>query len=342
MPLPAHLTTHHPHPADVAGGSVAGELAVVVRSGVVESRHLGHAVLVDPDGEVVVSAGDPRTTFFPRSSLKLWQAASIRRAGACHDGEPLDGDALALTAGSHTATPRHVTLALAMLTRCGLDADALQCPTALPGDDDACAEVLRGGGEATRIAYNCSGKHAGMLLACAANDWPLDTYLDPDHPLQVAIRRDLEAAVGEPVAATAVDGCGAPQHAVRLDALARAASRFGRGDDHDRAVVAAVRACPWAVAGPGREDTLAMEHLDGVVAKAGADGVQLLATEDGWAVVVKVLDGGRRAAMPAALALLGRVPGLDVGGAVEATREPVLGGGAPVGAILPGAAVADH
>lgn len=339
MPLPDDLLAHEPHPADVAPGDRAGELAIVTRSGVIESRHLGHAALVDPDGEIVAAVGDPTTTVYPRSSVKPWQAASIRRAGARLGGAALDGAALAITAGSHAASTSHRDLVAMMLADAGLDLDALQCPTALPDDEAARAEVLRAGGGPARISYNCSGKHAGMLLACVANAWPLDEYLAPEHPLQAAIRTDLEHAVGAPVAHVAVDGCGAPLLAVPLDGLARAASAFTRGDEHQRAVAAAMRAHPWAVEGEGHQDTVAMTHLDGVVSKTGADGVQVLFTADGWAVVVKVLDGARRAAMTAALALLDRAPGLDTATAAAATREVVLGHGAPVGAVLPGADV---
>lgn len=339
MPLPADLLAHVPHPADLAPGDRAGELAIVTRSGVVESRHMGHAALVDPDGQVVAAVGEVSTHFYPRSSLKPWQAASIRRAGARLDGALLQGPALAVTAGSHAATTAHVDLVTMMLHGAGLGLDALQCPTALPGDDTARNEVLRAGGGPTRVAYNCSGKHAGMLLACVANDWPADTYLSPDHPLQLAIRADLEKALGGPVAHVAVDGCGAPVFAVALDDFARAAAAFRRGDEHQQAVAEAMRAEPWAVAGPGREDTIAMTYLDGVVAKTGADGVQVLMTADGWGVLVKVLDGSHRAAMTAALALLDRVPGSDTSAAAQAGREVVLGHGRPVGAVLPGADV---
>ena len=337
MTLPDELLHHAPHPADVAPGERAGELAIVVRSGVVESRHLGHAMLLDPDGQVVATVGDPTTSVYPRSAIKPWQAATIRRLGARHADAPLDGPALAVTAGSHEATREHVELVTTLLGGIGLDVEAaLQCPPAWPGDDDARDEVVRAGGGPARVAYNCSGKHAGKLLACVANGWPTDTYLDPNHPLQQAIRADLEDALGTSVAHVAVDGCGAPLFAVPLDAFARAAATFARGDEHQRAVVDAMRAHPEMVGGPGREDTSAMTHLDGVVAKTGADGVQVLLTEHGWAVVVKVLDGGHRAAMTAALTLLDHAPDIDVAAAADATREVVLGHGRPVGAVLPG------
>lgn len=339
MPLPAELLGHVAHPADVAPGQRAGEVAIVTRSGVVESRHLGHAVLVDPDGEVVAAVGEPTTTVLPRSALKPWQAASVRRAGATHDGAPLDGPALALAAGSHSGRSRHVDLVTTLLHATGLDLDALQCPPALPADPAAHHSWIAEDRDASPVAHNCSGKHAAMLAACVTNGWPTASYLDPDHPLQQRVRADLEAATGHPVQATMVDGCGTPLYAVELRDLARAAGAFVRGDAHERAVTAAMRSHRWAVGGPGREDTLVMDALDGVLAKTGAEGVQLLATAEGWAVVVKVLDGAHRAAMPAALALLGRVPGVDVAAAAEATREVVHGRGRAVGAVLPGAAV---
>ncbi len=319
--------------ADLA--AAAGEIAVVTRSGIVESRHLGHGALVDPDGVVVAAVGTPDTGVFPRSSLKPWQAASIRRAGATVRGAPLDGEVLAITSGSHDATERHVDLVRTMLASAHLGVGALECPSALPGSRAAMAAVLADGDDGHRVMHNCSGKHAGMLLACVANDWPTQGYTAADHPLQQRIRADIEAAMGAEVLATAVDGCGAPQHAVRLVDLARAAGRLARGDEHERAVFDAMRAHPWAVAGPGREDTLAMDNASDIVTKTGAEGVQMIANRDGWAVVVKVLDGAHRAAMTAALALFER-SGIDVSAARDATREVVLGGGGPVGEVRPG------
>lgn len=324
-----------PHPADVCDAGSAGQIAVVVRSGVIESRHLGHAVLVDPDGRIITSVGDPSTPLFPRSAIKPWQAAACRRAGAMFGGAPLDGEALAIAAGSHVGTARHLDLVAAMLADADLTEGDLQCPAVVPADPDTAAAYARRGDGPTRLAYNCSGKHAGMLLACRANDWSRDDHLVPEHPLQDAVRRWLETAVDSPVLATVVDGCGAPQFAVPLLGLARAAGRLHMGDEHARATTAAMRAHPWAVQGPGRSDTVLMEQVDGLVAKAGADGVQLLATADGWAVVVKVLDGAARAALPAALDLLSLVPGLDLDAVREEVREPVLGGGHPVGEVIP-------
>ena len=56
-------------------------LAEVVRSGFVEGIHVGHAVIVDPDGAVVASWGDPQAVILPRSANKPAQASAMIRAG---------------------------------------------------------------------------------------------------------------------------------------------------------------------------------------------------------------------------------------------------------------------
>ena len=47
----------------------AVELAVVERSGFVESRHTGSAIVLDPDGTTIAALGDTVTPILPRSSL---------------------------------------------------------------------------------------------------------------------------------------------------------------------------------------------------------------------------------------------------------------------------------
>ncbi|MCU1546312.1 MAG: asparaginase, partial [Homoserinimonas sp.] len=42
------------------------ELAVLERSGLAESRHLGAAVIVDADGAILQSLGDVRSLIYPR------------------------------------------------------------------------------------------------------------------------------------------------------------------------------------------------------------------------------------------------------------------------------------
>jgi L-asparaginase II len=154
---------------------------------------------------------------FPRSSNKPLQTVGMLRAGL----RPADGADLALISGSHRGQPFHVRRVRDILSAAGLEPGTLRCPADLPLSIQDRNAVLRAGGGPEPVLMNCSGKHAGMLATCVANGWPLETYLDPKHPLQVAIADTVADLTREPIAATGVDGCGAPVFAFSLTALAR-------------------------------------------------------------------------------------------------------------------------
>ena len=232
-----------------------------------------------------------------------------------------------------------------ILAAAGLGESDLGCPAAWPTDTATRDELVRELGQPERMRMNCSGKHATMLLACTANGWDTATYLDPGHPLQVHIREVIERLTGAKITTTAVDGCGAPVHAMSLSALARATHRIGTSSERSPfalhrtagALVRAVRENPWAIDGPGRPDTIAIEHL-GVFAKGGAEGVMIMVAPNGATVALKLLDGNGRAATAIALALLTRVGALSAADVAQTmTQLPltVTGGGKDVGQIRP-------
>ena len=318
----------------------AVELAVVERSGFVESRHSGSATVLDPDGMVLAEFGDVRAPILPRSSMKPLQALACVTAGA-----PLEGERLALATASHSGTDRHVSVVRDILDTARLGEDALGCPEAWPGDQATRDEVVRGGGERARIRMNCSGKHAAMLLTCVANGWDTAGYLEPRHPLQQQIREVAERLVGERFAETAVDGCGAPVFSMSLAGLARAIHRVGTSSERSPfalhrsagALVRAVRENPWAIEGPGRPDSVVIERL-GVFAKGGAEGVMVMVAPNGTTAALKILDGSGRAATVVALRLLereGALSGSDVADATASLPLSVSGGDTVVGAIRP-------
>jgi L-asparaginase II len=318
----------------------AVELAVVERSGFVESRHAGVAIVLAPDGTVAERLGDASALILPRSTLKPLQALGCLTAGLA-----LEGERLGLATASHSGTDRHVAVVRDILDSAGLGDDALQCPPAWPGDQQTRDELVRERVEPSRIRMNCSGKHAAMLATCVANGWDAATYLDPMHPLQAHLRDVIERLVGEKVAATAVDGCGAPVYAITLFGLARAVHRIGTSSTTSPfalhrsagALVEAVRAHPWTIEGPGRPDTVVIERL-GVFAKGGAEGVMVMTAPDGTTVALKMLDGAMRASTAVALRLLekaGALASSDVADAMSKLSLSVSGGGTTVGAIRP-------
>ena len=296
-------------------------IAEVVRSGFVESVHHGSVAVLG--GE---SRGDVTRPVFPRSSNKPLQTVGMLRAGLV----PRDDADLALISGSHYGEPFHVQRVREILAAAGLSTDALRCPAALPLAEPARAARLRAGGTSEPALTHCSGKHAGMLATCVANDWPLETYRDPKHPLQVAIADAVADLAGENVAAVGVDGCGAPVLALSLTALARAFQRLVSAEpgSFERRVADQMRAHPELVAGTGAADTLLMRAVPGLLAKGGAEGVVAVAVPERGAIAIKVDDGGMRARTPVLLDELTRL-----GVEVPVIEEPVVGGGRPVGEV---------
>lgn len=280
------VTALTPHPLDFV------EVAVLERAGLVESRHRGIAALVGPDGKLIDHLGVAKRLIYPRSALKPLQVVAMRRAGL-----DLVGEELAICAGSHHGTGRHIALVDGILAGVGLDENALQCPPAWPGNASARAEAV---GE-SKAAFNCSGKHAGFIAASKAAGWDVETYLDSSHPLQKLVEEVLVEFSGEPILHSTVDGCGAPLHTITVEGLARAVGKFTATEPE---IVNAMLAHPWAVGDVKSPDALIMEH--GMVAKLGAEGVFVIGLKSGYGVAVKIADGSLRAAPLVALKLLQR------------------------------------
>ncbi len=302
-------------------------VAEVVRSGFTESLHRGAVAGLDAGGTQVISVGQTAVPFFPRSANKPLQAAAMLRCGL-----DLDGELLALAAASHSGEDFHVDGARKILSDAGLSEDDLRCPPAWPLDPQiACRLIARGEGE-SRIRMNCSGKHAAMLATCVLNGWPTAGYLAPDHPLQQAIRRTVTELAGQQIAATGVDGCGAPLFALTLAGLAQAfrALVLAPAGTPERRVADAMRAYPQWTSGTSRDERKLMDAVPGLLLKAGAEGVAAFAFGDGRSGAVKIDDGTARARTPVTVATLRRL------GAVvpaELATVRVIGGEAEVGAV---------
>ena len=305
-------------------------LAQVVRSGLVEGSHTGSLVALRADGTRVLALGDLERPVFPRSSSKPLQAFGLLAAGWV----PADDEEVALACASHSGEPEHLDVVRRVLAGAGLTEGDLGCPPMLPLSEPVAHALLREGGEPTQLTMNCSGKHAAMLACCVANGWPTAGYLEPDAPVQRALTAAVEELAGEPVRHVAVDGCGAPQHALTLPGLARAFRRLATAADStpEGRVARAMRAHPVLLGGSDRDVTHLEQGVPGLVAKDGAEGVYAAALADGAAVALKIEDGAARARMPVLVAAL---RALGVTGAVldRYATGPVLGGGRVVGEV---------
>ena len=237
-------------------------------------------------------AGDVRASIFPRSSVKSIQASAMVRNGLA-----LDPRQLAVVCASHSGSEEHFKVIRSVLAGAGLSEEDLMNAQDKPlGTSE---NIAWGSKPASHIAQNCSGKHAGMLATCVVNGWDTKSYLDPSHPLQVAIKNEFETVSGEKINIATTDGCGAPLFAVSTRGLATGIHRLTVSSDpvHQQ-VLNACRLNPDMVAGTGRITTTMMEAVPGLFMKDGAEGVNIFSMPDGRTCAFKIADGATRPFAP--------------------------------------------
>lgn len=275
--------------------NAAVPLIRVERGGVEEAVHLGHVAVADASGGLHSSLGDSaRLTYF-RSCAKPFQAYASLQTGI-RDRFHLEADHVAIMAASHNGEPRHVDVVRDLLRRAGVPESALQCGAHWPYYEPAAEVARREMAEPTAVFNNCSGKHAGMLAAARILEAPLDSYLDPTHPVQVRIRAAISSFTACPEAEVhyGIDGCSAPNAAVPLASMARSfAALIASSDPAAGSIVEAMTANPFLVGGSERFDTRLMQVTRGrLLAKGGAAGAHCTADRrSGMGLAVK-LDSG--------------------------------------------------
>ena len=286
-----------------------------------------------PEGRLVAVQGDPGVATFLRSAAKPFQCVPLLLAGVA-ERFGLDAADIALICASHGGTPEHVRRAADLLARGGFGVEDLLCGAHPPFDAEAAEALRQEGLKPTPLHNNCSGKHAGMLLACRALDLPAGSYLDLDHPWQQRILAQVAAFLRLPAGeiGLGVDGCGVPSFHAPLAAAARGYAALadpraaGLGPEVAAAVERIVRAMtgvPEMVAGPGRFTTRLMEATGGrLLAKEGAEGFYSVAVRGPVAlgIAVKIADGGLRCRDGVVLDVLRQLGSLS-GAEFEALRE---------------------
>ncbi len=258
-------------------------------------------------GKAVASVGDPRAFAFIRSSAKPFQLAPFVASGRFDAYDfPAPTEALAIMAASHSGEDRHARTVQAVLRAGGLTRDVLACGTHRPFDRETADRLIRDGEPPSPLRHNCSGKHAGMALHAKAAGWPVETYWEPEHPVQQLALDTVATLTDVPrdKIALATDGCGVVSFGVPLRGLALAFARLadpsGVEDPPLRAALERIRdammAHPELVGGERRSlDTSLMRAAPGaLVSKGGAEGVQAVAVLAGRATRAGDQGGGRR------------------------------------------------
>ena len=296
-------------------------LVEYTRGGIVESVHAGAIAVVDGQGRLLASAGDPTLVTFLRSSAKPFQTLPLIESGAA-EAFALPAREVAFTCASHLGMDMHAEAAASIQARIGASEGDLLCGTHEVPDPATAHRMLLAGQPATPNRHNCSGKHSGMLVQARHRDLPLADYVNPRHPIQQTILATFAEMCGlsPDQVVVGTDGCSAPNFAVPLHnaalAFARLADPSGlppRRANALRTVFYAMTAYPEMVRGPGGFDTEVMRRRPGLlVTKGGAEGYQGLGIVPGalgpgspaLGVTLKIADGSGRAVPIVALEVL--------------------------------------
>jgi len=278
------------------------------RGSMVESTHYGSIAVVDSNGKLIASQGDPYTVAFLRSSAKPFQVLPfVERGGVEHFN--FSSRELSISCASHEGSDMHVQTVEEMQKKIGIEETQLQCGVHMPGDVAAYKSLIHNDKLPTANRNNCSGKHTAMLACAKMRGLPLENYLDVDHPIQ----QDILASFAEMCMLPSedvqlgTDGCSAPNFAVPLYNAAYGMARYC--DPHElstaradacRKVISAVTMHPEMVSASGEFDCELMKAGQGkILCKRGAEGYQIVGLlpgslgkdSPGIGIAFKVSDG---------------------------------------------------
>ncbi|WP_416914774.1 MAG: asparaginase [Roseicyclus sp.] len=296
----------------------AERLVEVWRGDFCESVHHGHVAVWHADSGLIWGLGDVDGTILPRSSSKMVQALPLIESGAA-DAHGLTPEHLALACASHQGAAIHTDRVARWLSDLGLSEADLRCGVQWPSDEPARDDLICTKCGPGQRHNNCSGKHSGFLtLTKHLHAGP--EYIDPDHPVQRAVRAAWEDVTDETTPGYGIDGCSAPNFASSLKGFARALAMFAAardGADTRRNAMVRLReammAHPELVAGEGRACTRLMRVMGQRAAiKTGAEAVfAAIIPERRIGVALKISDGTTRASEAAITQILSALGVLD-------------------------------
>lgn len=306
------------------------------RSGVVCNVYRGIYAVVR-EGKVVKKGGDIEKSFFMRSSEKKIQAAVVVESGAA-DAFGLSDEEIAVIAASHSGEDFHVAAVRSILKKGGLDESYLKCGVHPPTHEPTRDALLKAGKPFEAVHNNCSGKHAGMLLAAKHLGVSLENYLSPEHPVQQRIfdHISLLSEYDAKRIRVGVDGCGVPTYAIPVRNMAVMYANLSTPDrfpkqlaDACRRVAACVHKYPLMLGGHDRFCTAIIEKTgEKLLAKGGAEGIfniGVLGVHTGIAVKVECgLNQMYEGFLVLLLKELGVISEAEVKSLAKYVRQPVL------------------
>lgn len=265
-------------------------LAITLRGNHIETIHQGWICVLNKDKKIIYKKGNILNNVFLRSLAKPIQAISIIESNL----NVLPHE-LAIISGSHSGSRKHLKLLKKIIKKHKLHLNNLQCGTHIPFDKDEQKNIILNKISLTQLHNNCSGKHLGMLAVCKKNNWDLKTYLNPSHPAQKSILKNIRELSETNKILIATDGCGVPTFAIPVINIAKMFSNFTNSKNKKyHKIISAICKNPFFAGGINQIDTEIIKASKGkLLAKVGAEGIIAVAYK-GHSAVIKIADGSQK------------------------------------------------
>ncbi len=283
----------------------------VTRSNFTESVHHGVAILINSSGEILKEWGNSNILIYPRSALKPIQSLNLyknRMAEALN----LSDDFIALTTASHHAENIHQKMINNWLKKINLKEKHLSCGPSWPWNIKDQFKAHEKYKVKRKIFHNCSGKHCGHLAVSKYRNLPIKNYQHKDHLIQKELIILIEDLSKYKIKNIGIDGCTLPNPLIPLKKFALAAAQladYKKLGEHSVIAKRIFDSCVKfsEITGGSKSINSILTKLSKgkVFVKNGAEGVFVaIIPEKKSALVVKIIDGTRRAAEVAIAGLL--------------------------------------
>ena len=276
-----------------------------IRGKEVESTHIVKVLVTNINGKNLLSTNNDNEYFFPRSSIKIFQAIPFAMSNAIKNYK-LNNKHIALACASHKGEKFHIRELKKWILKINLEKKNLQCGIHEPLDKKASEKIIYSRKEFNELHNNCAGKHLAMLTSCLVNNQSIKNYLDYDHIHQKNIRKIFNKFTETKLSKKnfSLDGCSAPQYSFKIKSISKALNNLIRSYNNKfeyaiptRILINSILKNPNYIGGTTSFDSKVMHASKSkIFCKYGAEGVFLfIHLKKGISGVVKVTDGNQRA-----------------------------------------------
>ncbi|WPC40579.1 asparaginase [Clostridium sp. JS66] len=282
-------------------------LVNVKRGSIVESLHRGDIAVVNNDGKLLYSIGDPYKVTYMRSAAKPIQTLNVILSGAA-DKFKFTDEEISIMCASHYGEDFHRKTVEGIMKKIGLSVNDLLCGTTLSLNEEYKNQLIWDHVKLNPTNTDCSGKHAGMLAACICKGYDVKDYNLEQHVIQKEIKKVVAEMCGidEKKIFIGTDGCTVPVYGIPLYNMAFGFAKLANPNNLSieyrnaaNRVFKAMNNAPEMIAGTNGFCTELIKNTHGkLIGKFGAEAVYCIGIKNmNIGIAVKIEDGNSSRAL---------------------------------------------